>query len=193
MNNKQVSIDKNAQIDNGPIGNFTIIGPWVRIGKNSIVWNFCNIYGEKSRKVSIGKNTQIGSYVQIKPGVRIGSFCRIQDHISIPEGITIEDYVQINPGVIFTNDKYPHIISTLRGKWKLEETLVRSYSSIGARAVIGPGVTLGYKSIVGMGAVVVKDVPDKAIVVGNPAKIIGTLDDDRFKNKYIDLIKGEQQ
>ncbi len=186
---KYSSIDPNSRLSDVKIGDFTIIGPYVNINENSIVWNFVNIYGTKDKPVIIGKKTQIGSYTQIKPDVKIGSYCRLQDHISIPEGITIEDYVQINPCVTFTNDKYPNALSTLEGKWNLERTLIKSYSSIGARSIIGPGITIGYKVIVGMGSVVTKDVPDKAIVIGNPAIIIGTIEDEKYKNKFGELLK----
>ncbi len=177
-------IHADSIINNAKIGNFSIIGPFVHVDEGSAIWNYCNIYGSKDKPVKIGKNTQIGSYVQIKPDVTIGNNCRLQDHLSIPEGISIEDYVFIGPGVVFTNDKNPNIIGALNNSWKLEKTVLKSYSSIGARAVIGPGITIGYKSIIGMGAVVTKDVMDEAIVVGNPARSIGKISDIRFKDEY---------
>ncbi len=182
-------IDSNAKISKSvKIGNFTIIGPYVHISEGSVVWHFANIYGQENKPVIIGENTQVGSYAQIKPDVKIGNNCRLQDHLSIPEGITIEDYVFVGPGVVFTNDKYPTIVSTLNSSWELEKTIIQSYSSIGAGSIIGPGITIGYKSIIGMGSVVTKDVPEKSIVVGNPAREIGKVDDEKFIKIYKELL-----
>jgi len=181
-------IDPNSAISNARIGDFTIIGPYVYIDENSIIWHFVNIYGKEKNPVNIGKNTQIGSYTQIKPGVNIGNNCRLQDHLSIPEGITIEDYVFVAPCVTFTNDKYPSTIKAIENSWNLERTVVKSYSMIGARTVIGPGITIGDKAIVGMGSVVRKDVPNETVVFGNPARVIGKIHDERFMHKYSELL-----
>lgn len=151
----------------------------VKLGENIKIWHFCNLYG-----CEIGDNTQIGSYTEIKSNAKIGKNCRLQSHIFIPENVTIEDYVFLGPGVTFTNDKYPSAVKAIKKSWKLEKTLVKKYSTIGAGSVIGPGITLGEYSLVGMGSIVTKDVPDYAVVFGNPAKKIGDVRKSPYFEKY---------
>jgi acetyltransferase-like isoleucine patch superfamily enzyme len=143
-----------------------------KIGKNTIIREPVNLY-----KCEIGDNCKIGGFVYIEEGVKIGNNCKIRPLVFIPTGVTIEDGVFIGPGVIFTNDKYPRAINpdgSLKGDgdWQLVETLVKRGSSIGAGATIMCGVTIGEFAVVGAGAVVTRDVPDRAVVVGNPAKVI---------------------
>ena len=160
----------------------------VIIGKNAKIWHYCNIYGEEKRPVIIGARTQVGSYSEIKPDVTIGSDCRIQSYCFIPEGITLEDHVFIGPRVTFTNDKHPDIVKTLSDSWKQERTLIKKYASIGACAVINPGVTIGSAVIIGSAANVTKDVRDYAIVAGNPARVIGYIFDEKYSEIYKHLI-----
>jgi len=162
----------------------TYVNDFVKIGKDSTIWRFCNVYGLKNNPVIIGDDVQIGGYTQIKPGVKIGPHCRIQDHVSIPEGVTLEEYIFIGPGVVFTNDKVPDISKTLAKDWSLLETLVLTHSSIGASSVILPGITIGQYAQVGSGAVVTKNVPNFAIVVGNPARQIADIRDFKYREKY---------
>ena len=160
----------------------------VFIGKNAKIWHFCNIYGEEDRMVVIGARTQIGSYSEIKPDVTIGSDCRIQSYCFIPEGVTLEAHIFIGPRVTFTNDKHPDIMQTLGDTWKQERTLVKKYASIGACAVINPGVTIGLAAIVGSAANVTKDVRDYAIVAGNPARVIGFIFEEKYSEFYKHLL-----
>lgn len=134
----------------------------VAIGKGTKIHDHVNLY-----KCKIGDNCKIDSYVYIEEGVVIGDNCKIRPFVFIPTGVTIEDNVFIGPNVSFTNDKYPKA----QGEWKLLKTKIRRYASIGANSVILPGVTIGEDALVGAGTVVTKDVPNKAIVVGNPARI----------------------
>jgi len=113
----------------------------------------------------IGSDCRIHSHVWIGTKVRIGDRVKIEAFTFVPDGVTIEDDVFIGPRVTFTNDKYP----PSHGKgWS--ETLVSRGASIGAGAVILPGITIGMNAKIGAGAVVTKDVPEGETVVGNPAR-----------------------
>jgi UDP-2-acetamido-3-amino-2,3-dideoxy-glucuronate N-acetyltransferase len=153
----------------------SFVNEFVKLGNGTKIWHFCNIYGEKDNPVIIGDNTYIGSYSEIKPGIKIGNNCRFQSYVFIPEGVTIKDYVFLGPRVTFTNDKYPSAIKTIKKIWNLEKTYVDTHATICANSVIGPGVNIGKYSLVGMGSVVIEDVPDYAVVYGNPAEIKGTI------------------
>jgi acetyltransferase-like isoleucine patch superfamily enzyme len=135
----------------------------VEIGKGTVVHDQVNLY-----KCKIGKNCKISAFVYIEEGVLIGDNCKIKPFVFIPTGVTIEDNVFIGPNVSFTNDKYPKA----RGEWLLLQTRIKKGVSIGANSVILPGVTIGEDALVGAGSVVTRDVPDKARVAGNPARII---------------------
>jgi UDP-2-acetamido-3-amino-2,3-dideoxy-glucuronate N-acetyltransferase len=135
-----------------------------KIGKGTVVHDQVNLY-----KCKIGKNCKIDSFVYIEEKVVIGDNCKIRPFVFIPTGVTVEDNVFIGPNVSFTNDKYPKV----KGEWTMLRTKVKKGASIGANSAILPGVTIGEKALVGAGSVVTKDVPAKAVVVGNPAQIIG--------------------
>ena len=144
----------------------------VLIGENVILNDFINLYG-----CQIGDETKIGAFVEIQRNAFIGKRCKISSHSFICEGVKIEDQVFIGHGVMFINDKYPKATNekgSLKNKndWKVIPTIVKCNASIGSNATILCGVTIGYGSIVGAGAVVVNDVPEKTVVAGNPAKII---------------------
>lgn len=128
------------------------------------VWSFCNIYPSSK----IGSGTTIGSYSEIGEGVVIGRNCKIGAYSFIPKGVTIEDDCFIGPRVTFCNDRNPQA----RGPWKLEYTIVCKGASIGAAAVILPGVIIGHYALVGAGAVVTRDVLPATTVVGVPAHLI---------------------
>ena len=113
---------------------------------------------------TIGKNCTFHSHIWISDGVVIGDRVKIQAFAFIPEGVTLESDVFIGPHVCFTNDKYPP-----SNGWS--NTLVKRGAVIGAGAVILPGITIGECATIGAGSVVTKDVPQFAIVYGNPARI----------------------
>ena len=150
------------------------IAPDVVLGKDVKVWAFANLYG-----CTIGDDSMVGAYVEIQAGVTVGKRCRIQSHTFICEGISIQDDVFVGHGVMFINDAHPRAVNA-RGKpqtredWgdRLQSTLVKRGASIGSNATILGGITIGEDSIVGAGAVVTKDVPAGATVVGNPARIL---------------------
>lgn len=148
----------------------------VKLGKDVIVHNFVNLYG-----CEIGDNTKIACFVEIQKGVKIGKNCKIEPFVFIPTGVIIEDNVLIGAHVCFTNDKKPRA-TTPEGKlkterdWTVSKITVKKGASIGAGAIILPGVTISENAVVGAGAVVTKDVPAGKIVVGNPARVIKNAD-----------------
>lgn len=166
------------------IGHYSIV-KWTTLGKNSKIWHYCNVYGFEGHPIIIGENTHIGSYSEIKPDVKIGSNCRIQSYLFVPDGVTIEDNVFIGPRVTFTNDKYPTAAKAISHAWTPEKTIVKENTSIGAKVVIGPGITIGKWCVIGMGSVVVKDVPDYKVVCGNPARIVGDVRETKYKEKFL--------
>ena len=121
----------------------------------------------------IGENCMIGGQVGIAGHLTIGNFVKIQNNVSVYEGVTLEDYVFCGPSMVFTNilnprSKYPQV-----GAKYYIKTLVKEGASLGANSTIVCGHIIGRFAFVGAGSVVTKDVPDFALVVGNPARIIG--------------------
>lgn len=150
------------------------------IGEGTKIWHFSHI----QKNTRIGKNCVFGQNVNVANNVNIGNFCKIQNNVSIYEGVTLEDYVFCGPSMVFTNIldpkcKYPQV-----GAQYYIKTLVKEGASIGANATIVCGHTIGRNSIVGAGAVVTKDIPDYALVVGNPAKIVGWVSEAGRKLKF---------
>ena len=142
----------------------------VSFGENVVVQAFTNLYGCR-----VGDNTRIGPFVEIQRGATIGADCKIQSHTFVCSGVEIGDEVFVGHGVVFVNDKYPRATSgtgELQGEedWTQLSTHVRRRASIGSGAVILGGVTIGEGALVGAGAVVTRDVPPGAIVVGSPAR-----------------------
>jgi len=132
------------------------------IGENTVIRDYVNIFGCK-----IGKNCKIAAFVEIQKDVTIGNSCAIEAFTFIPSGVTIEDEVFIGPHVCFTNDKQPRAVNP---SWKTIPTVVKKGASIGAGSVILCGVKIGEKAMVAAGSVVTKDVAEKTLVAGNPAK-----------------------
>src|SRR6266498_4012286 len=134
------------------------------VGKNARIYDQVNLY-----RCKIGKNTKIDSFVYIEEGVTIGDNCKIRPFVFIPTGVVIEDNVFIAPNVTFTNDKHPRA----HGEWRRLDTRVKQFASIGAGSAINPGVQIGENALIGAGSVVTKDIPDNAIAVGIPARVVG--------------------
>jgi UDP-2-acetamido-3-amino-2,3-dideoxy-glucuronate N-acetyltransferase len=145
-----------------------ILGEGVAIYHPQLV----NLYG-----CTIGKDSKIGTFVEIQKGVTVGAHCKISSHTFICEGVDIEDGVFVGHGVMFTNDMYPKAVNPDGGlqteaDWQVVKTRVKARASIGSNATILCGVTVGEGALVGAGAVVTRDVPDYAVVAGVPARVI---------------------
>jgi UDP-2-acetamido-3-amino-2,3-dideoxy-glucuronate N-acetyltransferase len=139
----------------------------VEIGEGTTIWHVSHVL-KNSR---IGKACRIGQNVVIGPNAQIGDGVKIQNNVSVYEGVTLEDQVFCGPSMVFTNVYNPR--SEIRRMDEIRSTLVRRGATLGANCTIVCGVTIGKYGFVGAGAVVTKDVPDFALVVGNPARIIG--------------------
>lgn len=151
------------------VNKYAVVDENVEIGEGTKVWHFSHI----QNGANIGKHCVLGQNVNIGNNVRIGNFVKIQNNVSVYEGVTLEDYVFCGPSMVFTNildprSKYPQV-----GAKYYIKTLVKEGASLGANSTIVCGNTIGKFAFVGAGSVVTKDVPDFALVVGNPAKIIG--------------------
>lgn len=136
------------------------------IGDGTSVWNGVQI----RENAYIGEKCNIGKDVYIDKNVKIGNRVKIQNGVSVFEGVQIADDVFLGPHMTFTNDLIPRAFNK---EWKIVETKVQKGASIGANATIICGNTIGEYAMVGAGAVVTNHVPNYALVVGNPAKIIG--------------------
>lgn len=156
-----------------------IVEPGVSIGDGSSVWDSVHIRGPGT---SIGRDCIVGEKSYVAYGVSIGDRVKINAFVYVCTAVTIETGVMIAAGVTFTNDRYPRATTSdlraLRPSDPDEHTLatrVCAGTTIGARAVIGPGITLGRFSMVGMGAIVHRSVPEFHLVVGAPARTIAYL------------------
>jgi UDP-2-acetamido-3-amino-2,3-dideoxy-glucuronate N-acetyltransferase len=152
-----------------PVNSDVLLGNNVKIFHPQLV----NLYG-----CEIGDETKIGSFVEIQKNVIVGCRCKVSSHSFLCEGVVIENEVFIGHGVMFTNDLYPKATNAdgslqTDADWAVVKTLVKRCASIGSNATILPGLTIGEKALVGAGAVVTKDVPDYAIVMGVPARVVG--------------------
>ncbi len=152
---------KSSYVDNGVV-----------IGKKTKIWHFSHIQSGTviGEKCSLGQNVNIGN------NVKIGNCVKIQNNVSIYEGVELEDYVFCGPSMVFTNIKLPRSEFPQRGTKYYSKTIVKKSASIGANATIVCGVVIGEYAMIGSGAVVTKDVPPFALVVGNPGRVIGKVD-----------------
>jgi len=153
---KDCFIHESAYLDTG-----------VEIGECTKIWHFSHILSGSR----IGKNCNIGQNIVIGPNVVIGNGCKIQNNVSIYKGVTLEDHVFCGPSMVFTNVYNPR--SEISKMDELRKTKVKRGATIGANATIICGITIGQYAFIGAGAVITRDVPDHALVVGNPARQIG--------------------
>lgn len=144
-----------------------VVDEGAEIGAGSKIWHFCHVLPDSR----LGPNCIVGQNVMIGPRVRIGQGCKIQNNVSLYEAVTLEDEVFCGPSAVFTNVLTPRAF--VERKTEFAPTLVRRGATIGANATIVCGVTIGQYAMVGAGAVVTKDIPDHALVIGNPARHAG--------------------
>ncbi len=137
------------------------------IGEGTSIWHTSHIL----KGTKLGKNCKIGQNVVIGPNVTVGQGAKIQNNVSVYEGVTLEDYVFCGPSMVFTNVFNPR--SEIPRMSELRPTLVKQGATLGANCTILCGTTIGRYALVGAGAVVTRDVPDHALVVGNPARVTG--------------------
>jgi acetyltransferase-like isoleucine patch superfamily enzyme len=150
------------------------VSPSAEIGKGTRIWHQAQV----RERVRLGENCIVSKGVYIDFDVQVGNNVKIQNGAFLYHGCSIEDGVFIGPGVCFTNDKRPRAINpdgTLKGNddWEVGKTVVRHGASVGTGSIVLPGVTIGRFAMVAAGAVVSKDVPDYALVLGVPARLVG--------------------
>jgi acetyltransferase-like isoleucine patch superfamily enzyme len=165
-----------AQDPDASTQSFVCIAPDVKLGRNVKLSKFINLYG-----CEIGDESKIGAFVEIQKNVKVGRRCKISSHTFVCEGVTIEDNVFVGHNVAFINDSYPRS-TTADGNlqtekdWRVEPTLIKTGASIGSGTTILSNVVIGENAIVGAGSVVTKNVPAGAVVAGNPARFLRSVD-----------------
>lgn len=146
------------------------IDPRAKIGRGSRVW----VNVQMREDAHVGEDCILSKDVYIDHGVKIGRGCKIQNGVSVYHGVTIEDEVFVGPHACFTNDKVPRAANS---GWQVTQTLVRRGASIGANATIVCGVEIGEYAMVAAGSVVTRDVAPFTLVMGNPARPVGRVDE----------------
>lgn len=144
-----------------------LVSPEATIGAGTRIWAHTNILAG----AVIGEQCNICDGCYVEKGGRIGNHVTLKNHVAIWDGITLEDDVFVGAGTVFINDRNPR--SHRQDAWDLEKVLVKKGATIGANATIMCGVTIGHYAVIGAGSVVLTDVADHSIVVGNPAKAKG--------------------
>jgi UDP-2-acetamido-3-amino-2,3-dideoxy-glucuronate N-acetyltransferase len=176
-------MDKDSKTPSGSryfIHPLAVVDENVEIGEGTKIWHFSHV---QSGAV-IGRNCVLGQNVNVGNKVTIGNFVKIQNNVSVYEGVILEDYVFCGPSMVFTNvpvprGKYPQV-----GAAFYKPTIVREGASLGANSTIICGHTIGRYAFVGAGAVVTKNIPDYALVVGNPARMVGWMSEAGEKLKF---------
>ena len=151
-----VKIHESAYVDDGAM-----------LGAGTRIWHFVHVLGQ----TTIGKDCVLGQNVMAGPRVKIGDRCKIQNNVSVYKGVTLEDGVFCGPSMVFTNIYNPR--AEIGKMDQVRPTLVKRGATLGANCTIVCGHTIGRYAFIGAGAVVTKDVPDHALMAGNPARRIG--------------------
>ena len=155
-----------------------VIDPNCSIGEATKIWHFSHIMSD----CIIGNQCSIGQNVVISPEVRIGNRVKIQNNVSVYTGVICEDDVFLGPSCVFTNVINPRSAVIRKNEYK--PTLVQKGATIGANATIVCGITIGRYAFIGAGAVVIKDISDYALVVGNPSRQTGWMSEYGHKLKF---------
>lgn len=155
-----------------------VIDEGCEIGEGTKIWHFSHIMSN----CKIGKNCNLGQNVVISPEVVLGSNVKVQNNVSIYTGVTCEDDVFLGPSMVFTNVTNPRSAVNRRGQYA--KTRVKKGASIGANATVVCGNDIGQYAFIGAGAVVTKNVPDYALVIGNPARQTGWMSEYGHKLKF---------
>ena len=145
-----------------------IVDPGARIGEGTKVWHFSHICATET---TIGKNCSFGQNVYVGPHVTIGDGCRVQNNVSIYDRVTLEDHVFCGPSMVFTNVINPRAHVSRKDEYR--ETRVKKGATLGANCTVVCGVTIGEYAFVAAGAVVTKDIPAFALIVGVPGRRTG--------------------
>jgi UDP-2-acetamido-3-amino-2,3-dideoxy-glucuronate N-acetyltransferase len=150
------------------------VSPDSRVGPGTRIWQHAQV----REGATIGSDCILGKGVYVDPDVVIGDNCKLENGVNVFRPAVVEDGVFLGPGVLLTNDRVPRAVNpdgSPKGieDWEAQAVVVRRGAAIGAGSVVLPGVTVGEWALVGAGAVVHRDVPPHALVVGNPARLIG--------------------
>jgi UDP-2-acetamido-3-amino-2,3-dideoxy-glucuronate N-acetyltransferase len=165
--NDQPQLREDARFPGVRIHESSYVDEQVGIGEDTTIWHFCHVLSG----VTIGKRCSIGQNVMIGPNVRLGDNCKIQNNVSLYDGVLLEDDVFCGPSCVFTNVTNPRSFVSRKAEFK--PTIVRRGATIGANATIVCGVTIGTYAFIGAGAVVTRNVPPFALMVGVPARRSG--------------------
>lgn len=158
----------------------SIVDEGAIIGENTKIWHFCHI----SSNTIIGKDCNFGQNVFVAPNVKLGNGVKVQNNVSIYEGVECADAVFLGPSMVFTNVMNPR--SGVSRKNEYKKTIVQEGVTIGANATIVCGITIGKYAFIGAGAVVTKNIPPFALVVGNPSRQIGWMSEKGEKLQFGD-------
>ncbi len=155
-----------------------VIDDGCSIGKGTRIWHFTHLM----KGCEIGENCNFGQNVVVSPGVKLGDNVKVQNNVSIYTGVICEEDVFLGPSMVFTNITNPR--SAVMRRDQYEQTLVRKGVSIGANATIVCGHEIGRFAFIGAGAVVTKDVPAYALIVGNPGRQLGWMSEFGHRLKF---------
>ena len=149
------------------------------IGSDTDVWQFSVILN----KAEIGKCCNINAHVFIENNVVVGDYVTVKSGVQLWDGLRVGDHVFIGPNVTFTNDKNPR---SKQYPDRFQRTVIHHHASLGAGSIVLGGIEIGAYAMIGAGALVTKDVPEKALVIGSPARIVGWVNEDGSKMAKLD-------